>query len=131
MARIKISTQRHTSHEKRLRPSKPSKTLKNKHPKGIQKTGRQNPRLALFGMDKKSVFHYLLWLGFCIFLIILAKLAISYTTSITEPTDELLHILHISLGSLGVGALVVGVLGLVWLLFFMPIFLIWTLLEKR
>lgn len=132
MVQVKLSPKRYTPQEKRLRPNKPTKTLKHsKNPKGVQKTGRQNPRLALFGTDKKNVLRYVLWLSFCIFLVILGKLAIGYVTSIDDKTDDFLYILHLSLGSLGVGALVVGVLGLVWLLFFMPIFLTWTLLEKR
>lgn len=132
MVQVKLSPERYTPQEKRLRPNKPTKTLKHsKNPKGVQKTGRQNPRLALFGADKKNVLRYVLWLSFCIFLVILGKLAIGYVTSVGDKTDDFLYILHLSLGSLGVGALVVGVLGLVWLLFFMPIFLIWTLLEKR
>lgn len=132
MVQVKLSPERYTPQEKRLRPNKPTKTLKHsKNPKGVQKTERQNPRLALFGTDKKNVLRYLLWLSFCIFLVILGKLAIGYVTSIDDKTDDFLYILHLSLGSLGVGALVVGVLGLVWLLFFMPIFLTWTLLEKR
>lgn len=93
MVQVKLSPERYTPQEKRLRPNKPTKTLKHsKNPKGIQKTGHQNPRLALFGTDKKNVLRYLLWLSFCIFLVILGKLAIGYVTSVGDKTDDFLYL---------------------------------------
>lgn len=89
MVQVKLSPERYTPQEKRLRPNKPTKTLKHsKNPKGVQKTGHQNPRLALFGADKKNVLRYLLWLSFCVFLVILGKLAIGYVTSVGDKTDD-------------------------------------------